>query len=652
MTSLRDHALALAQHGLRVFPLAPGTKIPEHSSNWQKIATSDPATVAALWTCPITGWDQPFNIGIATGGGLVVIDVDVKDGKSADEKIALLESVYDEIPKTFTVETPGYGRHLYFWCNDDRRIGNSASKILKGVDVRANGGYVVAPGSRIGSRTYFRSFPVRWANDGAASEWRPAALPEGLLEAVSRHARSAVGLGNDGRPLVDEDAPDAIARATEWLRSSAPDHGTFAVAAKVKDFGVSEPKALELLMTEWVEPRNLGKDLDHVAFRVGNAYRYGKSAVGVASPEAEFGPEEAVDRRKPKPDAKRPKLYYEKWRDAVSIAGAPYLIKGWYDSGSMVVTYGESNSGKTNVVLSQAFAIATGQEWAGARVRQGLVVYVAAEGGRGLRKRIAAHHKKYGVSDVPFALVPCPVDLLRPAGDTKALIDLVKAAEADFDRPCVMVVLDTLSRVLAGGNENAPDDMGALVIHCDRIREATGATVHLIHHSGKNAAAGARGHSSLRAATDSEIEVVDQTIVGKKQRDMDRLRSLSFTYEAVELGKDEDGDPITSIVTHVAKVSEFESKVTTEQKHMLDALVGLVLQDLGKDPATFDGVVTPDMAAVKITSRSWRSALKSCDKSPGAARKAFQRDKEALLASCDIECVTLNARQFLVNLVL
>ena len=292
--------------------------------------------------------------------------------------------------------------------------------------------------------------------------------------------------------------------------------------------------------------------------------------------EAEFDAVEIDESAKPaRGDVKRPKLFGDWWRENVLSTGAPYLIKGWYDFGSMVVTYGESNSGKTNVVLNQAFAIASGRPWHNAKVRQGLVVYVAAEGGRGLRKRIAAYHKRFGVADIPFVTVPCPVDLLRPNGDTKALIELVKGFEAECGQRCVMIVLDTLSRVLAGGNENAPDDMGALVLHCDKIRAATGATVHLIHHSGKNQAAGARGHSSLRAATDTEIEIRPGEIEGTKQRDMEKASSLSFRLEDVTLGVDDDGDTIHSVVAVVEDVNEFEVKISPAAEALFRVLVDL-----------------------------------------------------------------------------
>lgn len=400
-------------------------------------------------------------------------------------------------------------------------------------------------------------------------------------------------------PLVDEDDPSAMARAAAWLRDSAPDHGTFAVAARVKDFGVSEHMCGELMLEHWRDARNLGKADEHVLFRVANAYRYGSSPVGIASPEAEFEPVEVIDRRTKPPEPPRPKLYFEAWDDVdPKVELDESLIDGWYDRGAMIVTYGESNVGKSNVVLSQAIAIASGQPWAGCDVRKGLVVYVAAEGGRSLKKRVRAYQRRAGVRGIPFALVPCPVDLLRPNGDTKALIALVAEAEIAFGHRCEMVVIDTASRALAGGNENAPDDMGALVMHCDRIRTATGAALHLIHHSGKNKAAGARGHSLLRAATDTEIEVLENEVRSTKQRDMDTPKPMAFAYETVAIGVNGKGRPVTSIVSHITPQTDFEEKVTGEDMSRLASLVRMVRGRLGMSQGDD---VTEEMSQVALS---------------------------------------------------
>lgn len=556
LTTLRDAALHLAAKGFRVFPLSPGSKVPALERDWQAVATTDPARIDSLWVDEITGWQQPFNVGVALDPGTIVVDVDVRDGKPGAASLRMLAALWDELPPTYTVATASGGEHRYFRVDERFLYGK---QLAEGIDLKTAGGYVVGPGSIIGGKEY-----------SVSASHKVADLPSEYVALAER----APGKERSTAPIdVEIDTESAVTRAVEWLRDSAPDSGTFKVAARVKDFGVSEEMAVDLLCSEWAEPRSLGKDRDHISVRVANAYRYGQSPIGVASPEAEFEAVEVEDRRP------RGKLYFDKWEDNALPRTDTYLIDGWFDLGTMVVTYGESNAGKSNIALSQCVAVATGQPWCGHKVRQGMVVYVAAEGGRGFRKRIEAYKKRFGLERIPFALVPCPIDLLRPTGDTKALIELVRAAEVAFDQPCALIVIDTLARALAGGNENAPDDMGALVMHCDRIRLATKATLNIIHHSGKVAAAGARGHSSLRAATDTEIEILREdpkaprgTVQGKKQRDMDVGAALAWEYEVVALGVTESGEPLASIVTHVTRPNEFEDKVPAAAMDLLEVL--------------------------------------------------------------------------------
>ena len=103
---------------------------------------------------------------------------------------------------------------------------------------------------------------------------------------------------------------------------------------------------------------------------------------------------------------------------------------------------------------------------------------------------------------MPFAAIVSPVDLCTDDADLNKLITTIIACRLGM--PVGLIVIDTLSRVMAGGNENAPEDMGALVRNIDRLRDETGGAVLLVHHSGKDLSRGARGHSLLRAATDTE----------------------------------------------------------------------------------------------------------------------------------------------------
>jgi hypothetical protein len=230
------------------------------------------------------------------------------------------------------------------------------------------------------------------------------------------------------------------------------------------------------------------------------------------------------------------------------------LIKGLLDEGALSVLYGESNVGKTFVAMDLAFHVATGMSWAERRTAQLGVVYVAAEGGQGARRRARALQQRFQgqyAGDPRFQFHLSGVNLRSAEADLVPLIETVRACEG-----VGLIVVDTLSRALAGGDENASTDMGALVKHIDHLRLQTKAHVMLVHHSGKERARGARGHSLLRAATDTEIEIADNEINVTKQRDLDGNFRRAFVLDRVELGRDNDGDPITSCVVRLVSHTE------------------------------------------------------------------------------------------------
>jgi len=137
-------ALAYAALGWRVIPLHPGTKQPIPAA-WQEKGTTDTDTILGWWdaTYPDAG------VGIVCGAdsGLVVIDVD-EHGISGSDTLADLEATYGELPETPCVLTGGGGRHLYFAYPAGVTIRNDAGKRLgPGLDIRAEGGQVVAPPS-------------------------------------------------------------------------------------------------------------------------------------------------------------------------------------------------------------------------------------------------------------------------------------------------------------------------------------------------------------------------------------------------------------------------------------------------------------------------------------------------------------------------
>ena len=236
------------------------------------------------------------------------------------------------------------------------------------------------------------------------------------------------------------------------------------------------------------------------------------------------------------------------------ILTANYLIKGWLGCGQMSVMYGPSNVGKSFAALDMAWHVASGEMWHGFRVSGGPVLYLATEGGSSFHNRIYALAQKYERTDVPLYIRPSPVDLLRPNADLAEIIALVEEIKEASGQDCVQIVVDTVSRAMAGGNENGPEDMTAFISNVDAMRAATGAHCMLVHHSGKDVAAGARGHSSLRAATDTEIEMELSREDGlrfaraTKQRDMETGAEFAFKLDVITLGVDQDGDDVTTCV--------------------------------------------------------------------------------------------------------
>ena len=217
------------------------------------------------------------------------------------------------------------------------------------------------------------------------------------------------------------------------------------------------------------------------------------------------------DLKRQRPKDEGPSHLVLHWIENIELATTSQaLVKGLLSQGTCSLFYGDTGTCKSFFALDLGLHIALGRPWFGRPVARGLVIYIACEAGASMRRRIIAFCRYYeltALETVPFALVASPVNLLDPSPDLPALIHEIEMAKARYPGLPVFIVIDTLSRALAGGNENAPDDMGNFVRHIDRLREATGAHVAVVHHTGKALGQGARGHSLLRAAIDTEIEI-------------------------------------------------------------------------------------------------------------------------------------------------
>ncbi|TDR93515.1 bifunctional DNA primase/polymerase-like protein [Enterovirga rhinocerotis] len=241
-----------------------------------------------------------------------------------------------------------------------------------------------------------------------------------------------------------------------------------------------------------------------------------------------------------------PRFVFLSQQEAAAAAltqSAEPLIDGLLDQGAMSVLYGDSNTGKTFIALDMAGAVATGSEWAGMPAAHFHVAYIAAEGGRGILKRIAALNLLRPSNRLH--VLNSPVDLGRVDADLRPLVEAVR----EIPSAVGLVVIDTLSRVLSGRDENSSVEMGALVACMTALQSETKAHVMVIHHTGKDAARGARGHSLLRAAIDTEIEVVSDgpghgRIQVTKQRDMELGFETKFELRDRVLGVDSEASAL------------------------------------------------------------------------------------------------------------
>ncbi|MCV9937720.1 bifunctional DNA primase/polymerase [Boseaceae bacterium BT-24-1] len=603
---LRSQAVALADQGFRVVPLLPNGKTPAVEGGCHQ-ASSDSERVRRFWSEAMTDEPLDYNIGIATGDGLIVVDIDTKDGKDGVGAWKRLEKQYGQAPRTLAVSTPGRGVHLYFRDGSGRWFPISAGKLGEGLDIRGDGGYVVGPGSIINGKAYevYDGVPI-------------APIPEWLVRLIEAPRPSKMVGSVAALKGVDPDI--ARARVDEWLKNHAElsiegdggDTAAYRVAARVMDFGLSPDDALELMLDHWNDRCEPPWEDERLAVIVNNAAAYRQKPIGADSADVEFdvvelAPEDA--RVKPEHDDMPVTGANTPWQIRMAadvsaralLQSASPLVTGLLDCGAMSMLYAPPGSGKTFLMLSIAYAIASGTAWAGRKCHRGLVIYLVAEGGGGFAKRVMALQKCHGfAAELPLGILQVSADLRSNKVDCKRLIAAVRELESATGEKCVLLVVDTLSRVLAGGDENSSVDGGALIKNLDEIRQAIASHVIVVHHTGKNESKGARGWSGFKAALDTELEIIDKTLHVTKQRDLEFAKPIGFRLESVDLGLDADGAPVSSAIAKmdVAPLEDFGDVLTPAQERMMGALKSAAAKKYGDR-------YRPGSDAFVLTSKEW-----------------------------------------------
>jgi AAA domain len=243
--------------------------------------------------------------------------------------------------------------------------------------------------------------------------------------------------------------------------------------------------------------------------------------------------------------AKRFKLLSIK--DLEDLPPPTWLIDGIIEDNVLGVLYGGSGDGKSFVALDYALSIASDVKWQGRGVTGGQVVYVVAEGGRGIKKRVDAWIIANRVSaPTDMFLILDAVQFTDPAHVDALLSQIQERAIAPR-----LIIIDTLARCF-NGDENSSKEMGEFIAACSQVKQRTGATVLAIHHTGKVTTKGERGSSALRAAADVMIRVSkDHSIVKidvDKQKDDEPITGIRLRLTQVVVGRDDLGNELTSCI--------------------------------------------------------------------------------------------------------
>jgi hypothetical protein len=209
-----------------------------------------------------------------------------------------------------------------------------------------------------------------------------------------------------------------------------------------------------------------------------------------------------------------------------------FLIDGLLVASGLSVLFGPPGAGKSFLALDWSLCIGTGFRWMARPVIRGPVVYVAAEGSAGLGARVRAwkEHRGYaGNPDVHF--LAAPAQLLEPS-ETEALLGDLRRLSS----PPAALVLDTVARCMAGGDENSTEDMGRFVASVDRIRRETGAAAILLHHTNK-AGELERGSTALRGAADGMLALKAEdgtlTLTCEKAKDAEPFTPIRLSLQPV-----------------------------------------------------------------------------------------------------------------------
>jgi hypothetical protein len=245
-----------------------------------------------------------------------------------------------------------------------------------------------------------------------------------------------------------------------------------------------------------------------------------------------------------------------------------WLISGIVPKGGIVEMHGMPATGKSFIALDMALHVATGSSWHGHSTEQGSVLYIAAEGATGYKRRIEAWESAHGIVDIDSLYFVASGVQLHEDADVEGLLQTVRAVGVDVS----LIIFDTLARCFVGADENSSAAMGSLLEGTARIGNELGATTLLVHHTRKDGST-ERGSIALRGGVDVMMAVERKkgtnvlTLSNLKMKDAPDFGDKSFQLTAVA-----DSCVIESVRTTSSKKTPKKTAEEIKQDRIVAAL--------------------------------------------------------------------------------
>jgi hypothetical protein len=329
------------------------------------------------------------------------------------------------------------------------------------------------------------------------------------------------------------------------------------------------------------------------------------------------------------------------YADMSTVSAKRWLVHHLLAIGEVSVPYGEPGSGKSVLAEDIGLHVAAGMDWHDRTVKQSAVLYVALERAGVVARRALAFAKEHNLEQarLPFTMVRGPLDFRDP-NVARLIVATVADLAERYGCEAGLVIIDTVSRALCGGDENSPKDMGQLIANLGRIQGAIDIHLLLTHHQPAEKER-MRGHGALLGAVDTTIHVT-KSATGRlaevvKSSDFEEDQRIAFTLKAVTIGRDEYGDPITAPVVVGQTVQPQQQakkvKLSSGARTALNALQEAI-GEMGAVPPASNHIPSATRA---VTIEQWREYAYrrgiSSSTEPRARRLAFERATIALAAA-------------------